>query len=174
MKILKLLLVPMVLFLAIFACTRETDAPAIVENEIPVFAIRYTGPTNTEELRTKLFTSKDPILSSLNKATKESLIANMMFSDGLYRGMNQKDANIEELYNTTFTNVLASILDADVVKNNNPTNRGAYKVINGGSTGTYKVKISECDNCFAGGVGGCCNVGGNGCCDYMIINNSGN
>ena len=93
------------------------------DGDIPVYAIRYVGPTNSQELRTKLYSSQDISLTALSSATKESLIGSMIFTDGLYRGMSYKDANIQSLYNDDFPKVLSAILGVPVVKNNNPPHR---------------------------------------------------
>lgn len=137
------------------------------DGDIPVYAIRYVGPTSSEELRTKLYSNQQPSIVALSAATKESLISSMIFSDGLYRGMRQKDANIQSLYDNNFPEVLSAILGAPVTKNNNPIKHN-YKVVNGGPNAARQVGISECDNCFAGAPSGCCEIPGNGCCDYDV------
>lgn len=60
--------------------------------------IMYNGPGNTEELKTKLQTSTDPIITGLSAATKQSLITYFAFKDGIPTGLTGKDANIDALY----------------------------------------------------------------------------
>ena len=136
-----------------------------------VYKVKYLGPANTAELTTLLETSKDPLIKGLDASTKASLIKNMYFKDGLFRGMDGSDANIKKLYETNFLVVLGAILQTKVSLNNNPTPK-TYTVVSGGSGSKTVPECSVCENCYFPHEGGtCCLVGAYyGCCDYMVSN----
>jgi hypothetical protein len=170
-----------IMLFAFFLCTFLTSckqdnvavASTLKTNEQPIIEIPYFGPTNSTELKDLLNSSNDETLKSLDASTKESLINNMIFSEGLYRGMKSKDENIQKLYATNFLKVISAILQVEVIKDNNPPSSRNYKVVNGGKSaklaGNQILRVSECDNCKAGGIDGCCQIPGSGCCDYALI-----
>jgi hypothetical protein len=163
-----------VMFL-VYSCTQSTSQQELKSDELPVIEIQYFGPTNTNELVELFNSTTNKVLRSLSESTKESLITNMKFSDGLYRGMKAKDANIQKLYDSNFVEVLSAILQTDVIENNNPVKHN-YRAVNlvkdkPNSTliSSHQISTSECNNCFSGAATGCCEIPGPGCCDYTIV-----
>jgi hypothetical protein len=173
-----------ILFFSIFAtlllttsCQQDTAAPELKVDAKKVIEVQYLGPRNTEELKTVFASSKEEVISSLNESTKESLIKNMIFSDGMFRGMKARDENIQKLYDTNILKVLSALLQMDVVANNNPV-KSNYRVVFGSrleSIGNIKyqrvVVASHCSNCKTPVVMNasmCCETGGDGCDDYRV------
>jgi hypothetical protein len=164
------------------SCQQDTAVPELKVEAKKIIEVQYLGPRNTEELKVVLASSKDEVISSLDVSTKESLIKNMIFSDGLFRGMKDKDDNIQKLYDTNFGKVLSSLLQVDAVVSNHPVKNNIRAVFgsrygNVGGKKYPKLLTSDyCSNCkadvdvFLTGSGSnssaCCIVGGSGCSDY--------
>jgi hypothetical protein len=164
------------------SCQQDAGIAEVKVQAKKVIEIQYLGPRNTDELKTVLASSKDEVISSLDAPTKESLIKNMVFSEGLFRGMKAKDVNIQKLYESNFSKVLSALLQMNVVENNHPV-KNEYRAVFGSRSENvdgikYQKPIvaSYCSNCkvpvVAANAGeACCEVGGDGCSDFRFPDN---
>lgn len=137
----------------------------------------YFGPTNTEELSSLLMTSDDPAIVNLDDSTKSSLIAHMHFADGLPKGMNGTDENIQNLYNSNAEEVFTAIFGEPTIVHSHDAGPivqdiSRTELIN--NYPNYTTMMNWCYNCALwvtphpdGSATWCCDVGGNGCGDQI-------
>lgn len=135
--------------------------------------LAYLGPQNSDQLVTTLNTSTDPAITTLSTEQKNSIVTYAYFasgSGGYFKGFSGHDANIAGLYSSNkMAGVLTAILKTKVSITSGPITRG-YNVslVHNGSNMLVAV-ASFCSNCYAGSTeDGCCGVGGDGCCDYLV------
>lgn len=143
---------------------------------------RYDGPENTSKLEKLLNESTNPILQNLDASTKASIVANLVFKGGTPVGMENIDDNLKKLYATNGALVFGAIFGMQVVMNNDDSRPVVIEM----SVSTYMENFhndpmryaitpvySLCKNCYFGWppIGGpyCCQVGGNGCWDKLVV-----
>lgn len=145
----------------------------------------YTGPKNTDELTTLLYTSKIDVLVKLDSATKNSLIKYLRFGDGMPKGMSGTDDNIQNLYKSNAAEVYSAIYGWKVKMCTFETKpvlkqisvEDFMKNYTADPIGwAFETQVSHCSNCCQWQPGGgdngttyCCLVGGDGCDDAITF-----
>ena len=141
--------------------------------------IMYNGPKSTEELKTKLETSTDPLITGLSTATKQSLVTYFVFSNGIPTGLTGSDENIAALYanNDHCSAVFSAIFNERAIvtdyENRLVTQDITYDEFMSRYTqnsARYQNIGNYCKNCCNPvGTETCCSVGCSGCRDSIVL-----
>jgi hypothetical protein len=142
----------------------------------------YNGPTNNKELSHVLWNSKNPHILALDARTKQSLIDNLVFENGKPVTQTATDAQILGSSNSSSKEIYSAIFNCPVLSfqdENRPVlvtiSRGDFVKLQKSDPVTYSATsaLSHCDNCRYSSpqLGTCCDVGGKGCWDAIVISN---
>lgn len=140
--------------------------------------LNYTGPHNTAELTTKLYTSGNPILMGLSSSLKQALVLRTVFDNGYPRGIDSTDIQIVNLFQSTSGSAILSAIFNCPVGIYSYATKPAFSTMSINTFLTlynsdpakyaYTPFISVCYNCYFGKSDVCCYVGGTGCYDIAI------
>lgn len=159
---------------ALFLSINTLNAQFVCRSQL----LNYTGPHNTADLTTKLYSSNNAIISALSSALKQALVAHTVFDNGYPRGIDSSDTCIVALFqSSSAASILSAIFSCPVAmcsystKPVFPTMSVATFMALYSSNPTlyaFTPYISACYNCYFGKKDVCCYVGGSGCYDIAI------